>query len=399
MMPVDLDERAREALAAAWASRRPGRARQVLLAAPAGQAIAADVARLPGARAAGGVVIAVVAAAYAERLLDAMYGFRGDEVREANPARVLVVLVEDEDAAVAYLDEVRGSAEGAGEEEPMARSTSAAAAPAPEELEADTGARELRAEVLEVFAEAQGHAHEDAMEAWAARRRARGGTRLTGRKGRAMATTTKKTTTPAAAPQIQAAPAPEKPTKKKKAKKGEKRQRYGRGQSFFSSRIPVEKSRIQIQDILQRYGADKFGYMHDNDTNVTTIQFRCRSRLVRFSLELPREESFREEVRCYNGKRLLPDDAVKARYERALRARWRAIVTAVRSKLVLVEFNISSWEDAWLAETVDPESGMTVGELIRERRLLPGLPPAVSAPPREALPPARRRGIVEARAQ
>ncbi|WP_437591528.1 hypothetical protein [Sorangium sp. So ce1000] len=379
-----LDERAREALAAAWATRRPGRARQVLIAARAAEAIAADIARLPGASTAGDVVIAAASAEYAARVLDLGFGFRGDEVREADPARVLVVRLGDEEAEVGYLDEVRGGAEsGAGEEAPVETTS--------------TSARELRAEVLEVFAEAQGHVHEDLMESWAARRRARGGKRLTqGRKGRAMAT--KKTTlTTVATPEIQAAPAPEKPATKK-VKKGKKRQRYGRGQSFFSSRIPVEKSRIQIQELLQRYGADKFGYMHDNDTNVTTIQFRCRSRLVRFSLELPREESFREEVRCYNGKRLLPDDAVKARYERALRARWRAIVTAVRSKLVLVEFNISSWEDAWLAETVDPETGKTVSELIKERRLLPQLA-AAPAPELTPVLPARRRGIVEARAQ
>lgn len=398
MTPLeDLDGRAREALAAAWASRRPGRARQVLLAARAGQAIAADVLRLPGSRTAGDVVIAVVSAEYAAATLDVMFGWRGDEVREADPARVLVVLVTDEEAAVGHLDEGRGGAEGARAEEPMARSTSAAAAPAPEELEADTGARELRAEVLEVFEEAQGHAHEDVMEAWAARRRARGGKRLTERKGRAMATTkTKKTLTPAATPQIEAAPAPEKPVKKK-VKKGKKRVRFGEGKYGFSTRIPVAKSREQIEALLQKYQCTQFGWMTDSTTNVTTIQFRCRDRLIRFTLELPTPEQF--AVRCFkSGTRKLPPEHVALRHEKALRARWRAITQGIRAKLILVDYGISTFEDAFLAETVDSESGMTVGELIRERRLLPGLPPAAVRTP-DALPPARRRGIVEARAQ
>ncbi|XXY23396.1 hypothetical protein WME88_27670 [Sorangium sp. So ce216] len=80
----DLDERAMAALSDAWASRRPGRARRVLLVARAAEGIAADVARLPEARVAGDVVVAVVSAEAAARMLDVMFWWRGDDVREAD---------------------------------------------------------------------------------------------------------------------------------------------------------------------------------------------------------------------------------------------------------------------------------------------------------------------------
>ncbi|WP_434042271.1 MULTISPECIES: hypothetical protein [Sorangium] len=377
MTSWDLDERAREALAAAWASRRPGRARQVLLAAPVGEAIAADVARLPGARSAGGVSVAVVSAEYAAATLDVMFGFRGDELREADPARVLVVRLGDEEAAVGHLDEGRGGTEqGAGEEEPMARSTSATAAPAPEEIEADTGARELRAEVLEVFEEAQGHAHEDAMEAWAARRRARGGKRLTERKGRAMATT-KKTITPAATPQIQAAPAPEKPAKKKR--KRERGPRPFDGMYGGHTRVTVEHTQRQIRALLKEHGCPAKKVGEDDELNVALVIFRLGERFIRFQFPVPLASEFTH--RCVNGQMWkLPEEHAQARAQQALRQRWRAAYLGIKGRLVLVESGIMTLESAFVAETVDPASGLTVAELIQHRQLLPALVAAPNRP-------------------
>jgi hypothetical protein len=371
-----LDEQSRVALADAWASRRPARAHQVLIVARSSQAIAADVVRMPGAQSAGDVVFAVMPAPFAARLLDLGFGFRGDEVREADPARALVALVSDEEADVGYLDEARGGA-------------------APEELEADTGTRDLRAEVLEAFDEAQGHAHKDALEQWAARRRARSGKRLKQeRKGRTMATT-KKTSTAAAAPQIQTAPAPEKPVKKKAKKRT--RQKFGQGQYGTGTKRTVAETREQIEALLARYGCSRFGFVNDSATNKSTVQFRCRSRTIRFVLELPEVEQLAE----------MPDrtgrpsaELLKKRHDKALRGRWRALYAAIKAKLVLVDYKIETFEEAFVGESVDESSGLTVNELIRQRRVLPEL----SATPEpglspELLPPARRRGIVEARAQ
>lgn len=284
-----------DVLREAWNSRAPT-ADPVIIIAHASSRIAGDITPLKRSRAAGDYILAVVRASFAAKMLDFCFDFRGDEVRNADRSRGLVIYVTDTRADITTLD------------------------------------------ALERIA---------------------------------MATRTAAAQTPWPAPALAA----EKPKKKKKKLK---RVRYGEGQSFFSSRIPVEKSRIQIQELLTKYGADKFGYLHDTATNVTQVQFRARDRLVRFTLELPKKEEFQEQVKCNKGSRALPDEMVKARYERALRARWRAIVTAVRSKLALIEYNISSFEDAFLAETVDPETGKTVGELVREGRILQQLPPARS---------------------
>ncbi|XXX73908.1 hypothetical protein WMF30_40305 [Sorangium sp. So ce134] len=357
MTIMDLDERAREALAAAWASRRSGRARQVLLLARAGEAIAADVLRLPGARADGDVVFAVVSAPFAAQLLDVMYGFRGDEVREADPERALVVLVADEEAVVMYLD--------------------------------------LHAEVLELFEEAQGHAHEEALERWGAGRRARGGKPL--RQGDERGTSMKKKTlSTVAAPsasQIQAAPAPEKPVKK--AKKRVNRKKFGQGQYGTGTKRTVAETREQIEALLARYGCSRFGFVNDAATNKSTVQFRCRSRTIRFVLELPEVDQL-AEMPERTGKPSA--ELLKKRHDKALRGRWRALYAAIKAKLVLVDYRIETFEEAFVGESVDESSGLTVNELIRQRRVLPELSSGheVAA---ELLPPARRRGIVEARAQ
>jgi hypothetical protein len=176
---------------------------------------------------------------------------------------------------------------------------------------------------------------------------------------------------------VQESVAPVKPKRKKKVR----RTRFGEGKFGFSTKIPVARSREQIEQMLQRYQCDQFGWMTDSRTNRTTIQFRCRDRMIRFQLELPRQEEFEVTQRCFKrGVRKLPAEHAAMRHEKAVRARWRAITQGIKAKLILVDYGISQFEDAFLAETIDPTSGKTVGTLIREGALLPALAPAPRMP-------------------
>jgi hypothetical protein len=123
--------------------------------------------------------------------------------------------------------------------------------------------------------------------------------------------------------------------------------------------VPVEKSRAEIERLLSRYGASKFGYMADDTRAV--IAFQAQGRNIRFALTLPSKDMFkrtpaRRAVRS-------PDDQYRA-WEQECRRLWRSLAMVIKAKLEAVTAGIAVFEDEFLAHIVMPD-GMTVGEHVR----------------------------------
>ncbi len=109
--------------------------------------------------------------------------------------------------------------------------------------------------------------------------------------------------------------------------------------------VPVERSRAEIERLITRYGADKYGTGWTG--KAAWIAFETQGRMVRFILPLPQADQFR---------------ATRS-YEQACRQRWRALVLLLKAKLEAVESGISVFEREFLAHIVLP-GGETVGEVI-----------------------------------
>ena len=100
------------------------------------------------------------------------------------------------------------------------------------------------------------------------------------------------------------------------------------------TKVPVSRSRDEIEHILSRYGADAFGYGWD--AGCAVVSFRAQGRYIRFAMEVPL--SAQEE-----------------------RQRWRALVLVIKAKLEAVESGITTFENEFLAHVVLPDN-QTVGE-------------------------------------
>lgn len=126
--------------------------------------------------------------------------------------------------------------------------------------------------------------------------------------------------------------------------------------------VSVEKSRAEIESILGRYGASRFGYM--TDENKAIVVFEANKKAVKFELPLPdkTDRRFTECVRrgYYTGKKRSPEDAHKL-WEQACRSRWRSLCLCIKAKLDMVSTNISSFEIEFLPHFVMP-NGKTIGE-------------------------------------
>lgn len=114
--------------------------------------------------------------------------------------------------------------------------------------------------------------------------------------------------------------------------------------SNYASRteVPAEKTRMEIELMLKKYGATSFAYLSDG--GVSRIGFRINNRTVRFDLPMPS----------------MKDKKLKA-WEQSCRSRWRALLLCIKSKLEACTIGITTFEQEFLAHIVLPD-GRTVGE-------------------------------------
>jgi len=146
------------------------------------------------------------------------------------------------------------------------------------------------------------------------------------------------------------------------------------GRYAANTEVSSELSRLEIERVLIRYGADGFAYA--NDGQRAMIAFRLDGRQIRFVLPLPDKEEYRYTP---ERRQQRTDKAWNDAWQQACRQRWRALLLVIKAKLEACECGISSVEDEFMANVVLP-SGQTVGDFMApqiERAYALGAPPAM----------------------
>ena len=163
----------------------------------------------------------------------------------------------------------------------------------------------------------------------------------------------------------------------------------------YAQKTSVEtgRTRTEIEQTLQRYGADGFAYATQG--NIATVMFTMDNRQVRFVLQMPDPEEFRYTNHSPARERSLKSQ--QDNYDQACRQKWRALYIVVKAKLEAVTSGISTMEAEFLANIVLPDN-RTAGEWMlpqidqayRTGQMPPMLPAAGDHNTRKpiALPPA-----------
>lgn len=142
--------------------------------------------------------------------------------------------------------------------------------------------------------------------------------------------------------------------------------------------VPVQKSKLEIEQTLTKYGASRFFYGQEEGRAV--IGFELSDRRVQFELPLPSREEF------LGGRRRHSAEAVTRACEQAQRERWRALGLSIKAKLVSVESGVETFEEAFLAHVVLPNRQTVYGYLkphlesaYRDQKMPPLLPAGSAA--------------------
>ena len=122
--------------------------------------------------------------------------------------------------------------------------------------------------------------------------------------------------------------------------------------------VSVSKTKSDIEELIQKAGADQFVSGFKND--IAVIGFTLENRQIRFLLPLPdkNDKSFWYTPERKNKR---SEEQAYAAWEQACRSKWRALYLIVKAKLEAVESGISTVEREFFYDIVLPD-GQTVGE-------------------------------------
>lgn len=127
--------------------------------------------------------------------------------------------------------------------------------------------------------------------------------------------------------------------------------------------VPVEKTRYEIEHMLNRYGATAFGYQ--SRPGFATVVFACKERQIRFELPLP---AITEKEFTHDKKGNRREGAAQHKFwEQACRARWRALLLCIRAKLEAVSAGIAQFEEEFFAYVVVPKTGETLYRAMQDQ--------------------------------
>jgi hypothetical protein len=141
--------------------------------------------------------------------------------------------------------------------------------------------------------------------------------------------------------------------------------------------VPSDRTRVEIERTLQRFGATSFAYGWEDD--IAAIGFKIAGRMVRMQLPLPDMND--PTIRMTPAGRNRTETQVKEAWAAEERRRWRSLSLIVKAKLTAVADGISTIEREFMADVVIPD-GRTVGEWLQpqiekayDRGTMPALMP------------------------
>lgn len=130
-----------------------------------------------------------------------------------------------------------------------------------------------------------------------------------------------------------------------------------------NTEVSSDRSLIEIQRTLIRYGAFAYAYSWDGERNLAMISFEMVGKGYRMVVPLP-DKNARKFTHTPDRGKLRSPQAAEAAWEQATRQRWRALALWIKAVLEAAESEITTLEDALQPFILLP-SGETVGEWMK----------------------------------
>jgi hypothetical protein len=134
-----------------------------------------------------------------------------------------------------------------------------------------------------------------------------------------------------------------------------------------STDVPVSRTRAELEGLLTRYDASAVAIFTSRDSAAVAFEMQDRKIVMKLRLPDPAAREFTHgRINQHAGEKPLAPEQARARHEKACRRKWRALLLAVKAKLVSVDDGIETFEEAFMAHVVMPD-GRTVADHVKPR--------------------------------
>lgn len=124
-----------------------------------------------------------------------------------------------------------------------------------------------------------------------------------------------------------------------------------------TTKVPVAKTRVEIETLLERIGCTQRGCVVDDTEQRAVVGFVLAGAKYRIEVPLPTVE--RRSI-LTTGPAI---DRVLREHQQATRSRWRGVLLLLKAKVEAVRLGLSSYEKEFMADLVLP-NGHTVQEAL-----------------------------------
>jgi hypothetical protein len=139
--------------------------------------------------------------------------------------------------------------------------------------------------------------------------------------------------------------------------------------AYETTEVPVEKSQGEIRKLLTGAGASRlaFGEERDDDGRrwaAVTFVVGLQAVQLKVPLKLVSEKAVRDKH--YRSRTKTIDEVRDVLYEQEERRIWRVLAWNLKARMVAVEEEVETFEEAFLAHLLDPRTGTTLYEQLTE---------------------------------
>lgn len=139
--------------------------------------------------------------------------------------------------------------------------------------------------------------------------------------------------------------------------------------AYESTSVPVERSQGEVRKLLVRYGAQRLAFGEERDDSGqrwAAVTFQADRHAVRLKVPLKRVNEGDVTDKYMRSRTKTKDEVRDAMYEQEKKRIWRVLAWNLKARMVAVEENVETFEEAFLAHLLNPQTGRTIYEQLAE---------------------------------
>ena len=139
--------------------------------------------------------------------------------------------------------------------------------------------------------------------------------------------------------------------------------------AYESTTVPVERSQGEIRKLLSGAGASRLAFAEERDESGqrwAAVQFVIGLHAVRLRVPLKRVDEREVRAKLRRARTKTIDQIRDGLYEQEERRIWRVLAWNLKARMVAVEEQVETFEEAFLAHLLDPQTNTTIYEQLAQ---------------------------------